>query len=299
MAKYLKEKDNTIKISYLGFEGYLEERLAKENGINFIGLKREKNRFLFFFDKKVLQSILNLKFKPDLIISTGGGHSYHILKYAKKKKIPYYLLEENVKMGLVNKLFLHSSINLFSPFKFKTRKAIHAAHPSTLINVKTAKTEYDFLFLGGSLGSDIIAKLAIKMRNMPYKNVLICGKKKEKYLKYQNKNLKILDFVELEDYYASSDIVVTRAGSSTLFELLAYNKKMIIIPSKKTRGNHQVLNAEFFQNNDLGIYFDETSVNLNTLIEISKYNFDKITLSQKKFLNTLSILPYEKIIRKA
>ena len=74
MAKYLKEKDNTIKISYLGFEGYLEERLAKENGINFIGLKREKNRFLFFFDKKVLQSILNLKFKPDLIISTGGGH---------------------------------------------------------------------------------------------------------------------------------------------------------------------------------------------------------------------------------
>lgn len=54
------------------------------------------------------------------------------------------------------------------------------------------------------------------MRNMPYKSVLICGKKKEKYLKYQNKNLKILDFVELEDYYASSDIVVTRAGSSTL-----------------------------------------------------------------------------------
>lgn len=42
-----------------------------------------------------------------------------------------------------------------------------------------------------------------------------------------------------------------------------------------------------------------TSVNLNTLIEISKYNFDKIILSQKKFLNTLSILPYEKIIRKA
>lgn len=250
-------------------------------------------------NKQVSQSILNLKLKPDLIISTGGGHSYHILKYAKKKKIPYYLIEENVKMGLVNKIFLHSSKNLFSPFKFKGKKAILAAHPSTLINIKTAKTEYDFLFLGGSLGSDIIAKLAIKMRNMPYKSVLICGKKKEKYLKYQNKNLKILGFVELEDYYASSDIVVTRAGSSTLFELLAYNKKMIIIPSKKTRGNHQVLNAEFFQNNDLGIYFDETSANLNTLIEISKYNFDKISLSQKKFLDNLSILPYEKIIRKA
>lgn len=250
-------------------------------------------------NKQVSQSILNLKLKPDLIISTGGGHSYHILKYAKKKKIPYYLIEENVKMGLVNKIFLHSSKNLFSPFKFKGKKAILAAHPSTLINIKTGKIECDFLFLGGSLGSDIIAKLAIKMRNMPYKSVLICGKKKEKYLKYQNKNLKILGFVELEDYYASSDIVVTRAGSSTLFELLAYNKKMIIIPSKKTRGNHQVLNAEFFQNNDLGIYFDETSVNLNTLIEISKYNFDKISLSQKKFLDNLSILPYEKIIRKA
>lgn len=299
MAKYLKEKDNTIKISYIGFEGYLEERLAKENEINFIGLKRDKNSFLFFLNKKVSQSILNLKLKPDLIISTGGGHSYHILKYAKKKKIPYYLIEENVKMGLVNKLFLHSAKSLFSPFKFKTKKATIAAHPSTLINIKQTKIEYDFLFLGGSLGSDIISKLAIKMRNMPYKSILICGKKKEKYLKYQNKNLKILGFVNLEDYYASSDIVITRAGSSTLFELLAYNKKMIIIPSKKTRGNHQVLNAEFFQNNDLGIYFDETSANLNTLIEISKYNFDKIITSQKKYLDNLSILPYEKIIRKA
>lgn len=299
MAKYLKEKDNTIKISYIGFEGYLEERLAKENEINFIGLKRDKNSFLFFFNKKVSQSILNLKLKPDLIISTGGGHSYHILKYAKKKKIPYYLIEENVKMGLVNKLFLHSAKSLFSPFKFKTKKAAIAAHPSTLINIKQTKIEYDFLFLGGSLGSDIISKLAIKMRNMPYKSVLICGKKKEKYLKYQNKNLKILGFVNLEDYYASSDIVITRAGSSTLFELLAYNKKMIIIPSKKTRGNHQVLNAEFFQNNDLGIYFDETSANLNTLIEISKYNFDKIITSQKKYLDNLSILLYEKIIKKA
>lgn len=133
-------------------------------------------------NKQVSQSILNLKLKPDLIISTGGGHSYHILKYAKKKKIPYYLIEENVKMGLVNKIFLHSSKNLFSPFKFKGKKAILAAHPSTLINIKTGKIECDFLFLGGSLGSDIIAKLAIKMRNMPYKSVLICGKKKKNIL---------------------------------------------------------------------------------------------------------------------
>lgn len=131
---------------------------------------------------------------------------------------------------------------------------------------------------------------------MPYKSLLICGRKKEKYLKYQNKNLEIKGFENLENYYNKADIIITRAGSSTLFELLKLNKKMIIIPSKKTRGNHQVINAEFFSNNNLAIYLDEKSANINNLLEIAKYDFENIIKAQNKYLNSLSLIPYEQII---
>lgn len=288
--------DNTLSFSYFGFNGFLEEEIAKKNNIKFIGIDRTKNRFKFYLKNDCIKEIKELKIKPDVIISTGGGHSYHILKYAKKNQIPYYLIEENVVMGLTNKLFYRKSQGLFSPFKFRGKKYINAAHPSSLITNKDIKIEYDFLFLGGSLGSDIISKLAIKMRNMPYKSLLICGRKKDKYIKYQNKNLHVEGFVNLEEYYNKSDIVVSRAGASTLFEMLTCNKKMIIIPSKKTRGNHQVLNAEFFKNNNLGIYLDEKSASVNCLLEISKYSFTDIIKSQKKYLEQLSYKPYEIII---
>ena len=290
------EKNPEIKFSYIGFKGYLEEKLASENNIKFIGLEKKNNRFLFYLDNNIMISISKLINNVDAVISSGGGHSFHILKYAKRKKIPFYLIEENIKMGWVNCLFFHKAKKLYSPFRFKGKNYLQALHPSCLIKAKADSIQYDFLFLGGSLGSDIIARLAIKMRHMPYKSLLICGRKKEKYLKYQNKNLEIKGFENLENYYNKADIIITRAGSSTLFELLKLNKKMIIIPSKKTRGNHQVINAEFFSNNNLAIYLDEKSANINNLLEIAKYNFENIIKAQNKYLNSLSLIPYEQII---
>ena len=52
MAKYLKEKDNTIKISYLGFEGYLEERLAKKMELILLALNERKIDFYSSLIKK-------------------------------------------------------------------------------------------------------------------------------------------------------------------------------------------------------------------------------------------------------
>lgn len=103
------EKHPEINFSYIGFKGYLEERLASENNIKFIGLEKKNNRFLFYLDNNIMISISKLINNVDAVISSGGGHSFHILKYAKRKKIPFYLIEENIKMGWVNCLFFHKA----------------------------------------------------------------------------------------------------------------------------------------------------------------------------------------------
>ena len=298
LEDYLKTKDDSLSFTYIGFKGYLEEKIAKENNIDFIPVIRKKGKYSFYFDSNIYKSICKLNLNFDALITTGGGHSFHILKYCKNNKIPYYIIEENTKMGLVNWLYSFKAQTIYSPFNFKRKNYLKAIHPSALVIKKELPLKYDYLFLGGSLGSDPIAKIAIKMRNMPYKSALLCGNKYDKYKKYQNKNLDVLPYQKLDDLYDMSDLVITRAGASTLFELLAKKKKMIIIPSKKTRGNHQVLNAIYFQENDLAYYLDEKDVSIDNIIELSKQSFSLIFKAQEKFILSLPINPYEEIIKR-
>lgn len=300
LIEYFKDKYD-FEPYYLGFKGYIEEKIVPKN-INFLSFSRPKNKYKFILSKKLYENI-NKKLndiKIDIVISTGGGHSYHGLLYAKKKKIPYYLIEENMVIGSVNKLFLRKSKKVFSVFNIKNnKKYCHSLNPSALVNKENLPQKYDFLFVGGSLGSDIIANTAIKMRKLPYQSLLVAGNKYEKYKKYENDNLKVLKYVDTIKAFSESDIIITRCGSSTLFELLALNKKMIMIPSNKTKKNHQVLNAKEFSKLNLGIYINEKSLDVDTIINLKKYDFDSILDSQKEYLKNVGMENYEKYIFKS
>lgn len=299
LKEYYESKYSNLEFYYLGFNGYLEEKIISKTNIKFLSLNRKKSKLAFYLSSDILTQI-DLKLHDlniDVVISCGGGHSFHIIKYAKKKKIPYYLIEENIVMGFVNKYGLSKCKKLYSPFTFKHKKYQKAINPSCYINKykkENIKEEYDFLFIGGSLGSDVISNLAIKMRNMPYKSCLICGNKYDKYKKYQTKNLEILPYQDLFSYYNKSKTVVTRSGSSTLFELISLNKKIIMIPSLKTRSNHQVLNALFFKDNNLALYLDEHDISVKNLLDINMIELKSDSINN--YLNSLSYAPYDEII---
>lgn len=299
LKEYYESKYENLEFYYLGFSGYLEEKIVSKTNIKFLSLKRKSNRLGFYLSRDILTQI-DLKLHDlniDVVISTGGGHSFHIIKYVKSKKIPYYLIEENIVLGFVNKYGLNKCKKLYSPFKYKHKKYQKAINPSCYINKYkniNEKEEYDFLFIGGSLGSDIISNLAIKMRNLPYKCCLICGNKYEKYKKYKNNNLDILPYQNLIEYYNKSKTVVTRAGSSTLFELISLNKKIIMIPSLKTRKNHQVLNALYFKDNNLALYLDEHDISVKNLLEINQLYIKPDSINN--YLDTLDFKPYDEII---
>lgn len=297
LIEYLKDK-HSFNAYYLGFKGYIEEKIVGTKAF-FIGFNRPKNKYKFILNKKLYKEITKKleEINIDIVISTGGGHSYHGLKYAKKKKIPYYLIEENVVLGSVNKLFARKSECIFTPFDLKNnKKYVKAINPSFLIKRLDLTKKYDFLFVGGSLGSNVISNICIKMRKLPYRTLLIAGNKYEKYKKLENDNLKIVKYADTEKEFSSSEIIITRCGSSTLFELLALNKKMIMVPSNKTKGNHQVLNAKEFAKLNLGIYINEKSLDIDTILNIKNYDFTNILQSQREYLLNTGIENYERYI---
>jgi UDP-N-acetylglucosamine--N-acetylmuramyl-(pentapeptide) pyrophosphoryl-undecaprenol N-acetylglucosamine transferase len=115
VAEQLKKRSDVEGIIYLGVQGHIEEKLAKENGIDFVGLKviglpRKISPKLFTFPwhlSKAVWQARNIikKFKPTAVLGTGGYAAAPALIVAVLKKIPIILHEPDSNPGLVNKAF--------------------------------------------------------------------------------------------------------------------------------------------------------------------------------------------------
>ena len=291
----LKDKLKNNTYYYVGFKGSLEEELVKD--IPFFGLSKPNGKFNFFRYKNyndVLKSYLN-NLKIDAVISSGGKHSYPMCEYARKFKLPLYLIEENSKMGLLNILYKRYAKEVFVSFPYKN-KYIYAINPTTFFDVSHPKKEFDITFVGGSLGSDVISKIALELRNSKLKIALVCGKKEKKLSKYNSENFKVFGYTNSIELFEKSNLVVTRGGSSTIFELLKINIPFVIIPARKTKRHHQEYNALFFQKENLAIYLDERKVTGNDILKIYQMDFKKMLESQKLFLERFDTDIYEKTI---
>lgn len=115
VAEQLKKRSDVEGIIYLGVQGHIEEKLAKENGLDFVGLKviglpRKISPNLFVFpwqlSKAVWQTLKVIKkFKPTAVLGTGGYAAAPALSAAVLKKIPIIIHEPDSNPGLVNKAF--------------------------------------------------------------------------------------------------------------------------------------------------------------------------------------------------
>jgi UDP-N-acetylglucosamine--N-acetylmuramyl-(pentapeptide) pyrophosphoryl-undecaprenol N-acetylglucosamine transferase len=106
------------------------------------------------------------------------------------------------------------------------------------------------LVLGGSLGARRINQLIEKeIQNFLSQGVQIiwqCGKLYfEDYKKYNQPNIKVVDFIERMDFvYAAADVIISRAGASSVSELCIVGKPVIFIPSPNVAEDHQTKNAQ-------------------------------------------------------
>ena len=315
----LIEELKNYKIYYLGSNG-MEKELVKSNPnityieIPIVKLKRSLSPSNLLLPFKLINAINKSKsilkdIKPDLIFSKGGYVSLPPCFAGHSLSIPIITHESDLSIGLANKLIAKKAKYLCCSFKSTAEKygknALHTGSPvrnkikngNKDIIIKRHKINSNkpvILVVGGSLGAQKINETIwnnLKQLTQNYTIIHIVGKNKTNK-EANSPNYHQIEFAnDIENYFACADIVISRAGSNTIFELLTINKPMLLIPlpkSKHSRGD-QVDNAKYFEENKLAkiIYQDDLNItNLNKEITHLLKNKSQIIATMQNYKNS-------------
>ncbi|MEN2488039.1 undecaprenyldiphospho-muramoylpentapeptide beta-N-acetylglucosaminyltransferase [Flavobacterium sp. B11] len=259
-----KDKMEMQKVPQAGYE---------IKGLWIAGLQRKLTLQNLMFPLKLASSLLESKriikkFKPNVVIGTGGFASGPLLQAAGSAGIPTVVQEQNSYPGITNKLLSKKANAICVAYQnlerfFPKEKIVLTGNPvrQDLIDIESKRDEaiafYDLdpnkktlLVLGGSLGARRINQLIEKeLQNFLSQDVQViwqCGKLYfEEYKKYNQPNVKVVDFIERMDFvYAASDVIISRAGASSVSELCIVGKPVIFIPSPNVAEDHQTKNAQ-------------------------------------------------------
>lgn len=272
MISYIKQKNPNIRIIFFAtLKDKRFEVLTNNQDIDQIyyfdvlGIPKNliKLSKAFFKNMKSLKEISKVIVKEKIMLGVGmGGYISGIaLNECSKLKIPIVIHEQNSVIGLANKLILKKADIIFTSF-MNTNIPSKYNHKVKWIGnprydvVKNAvvsqfQSQNHILITSGSLGSKTINDLAIDFLNSDYSKkyttTLITGKKYyEDVISRVHKgyHYQIKPFSQnlIEELNLAS-MVISRAGSSTLFEILALKKPALIIPSPNVTKNHQYFNA--------------------------------------------------------
>jgi len=289
------ENLKNCKIYYFGSDGMEKNILSKYKNITFVEIPSVK--FIRSFTLKNLKIPFKLiksisycrkkleEIKPNLIFSKGGYVSIPVALAGSKLGINILTHESDLSIGLANKIIARKSKHICCSFKETAskygknsiftgspiRKKILQGNKSIIIKRHNIKENKPIItIVGGSLGAQAINEIIwnnIEKLTNKYNIIHIVGKGKLKK-EYNNKSSYIqIEFADdIENYFKASDLVITRAGSNTIFELLAIQKPMILIPlPKKSSRGDQLLNAEIFKKQKFAKVILQENLDINTL----------------------------------
>jgi UDP-N-acetylglucosamine--N-acetylmuramyl-(pentapeptide) pyrophosphoryl-undecaprenol N-acetylglucosamine transferase len=237
----------------------------------------------------IIKSIYYLrKRKIDILISTGGYMSLPLCLASKILNIKIFLFEPNMVLGRSNKFFIKSCEKIFcysdkiknfpNKFTYKInvipallRKKFYEIEKAENINEKI-----NLLVIGGSQGAKIfdkliqnsIIKLSQKYNLKIYQQTnLINFENLKKFYKDNNIDYELFDFNEdISALMSKTNICLTRAGASTLAELVFLNIPFVTIPLPTSKDNHQFENALFYNQIGCNWILNQNEINDETII---------------------------------
>ena len=303
VAEALRKFYPNIEILFVGSDYGPERELVTKAGINFIGLpvrgfigrglKSLTASFIMF--GAIKKSIKIIKdFKPDLAMGFGSYASFAPLLAAKICKIPTALHEQNAVMGmsnkllgkLVNKVFLSMPIEFPVSIKgiklFSTEKCILIGNLVRSAISGIGENEHDFttkklLVLGGSQGAKSLNDFIVKnIDNLDSQGITILhqtGIKDFDRVKaaYEAKGINtqnLMPFiVDMPKVYDMADLVLCRAGASTVTELAAVGKGAIFVPFPYATHDHQNYNARLLADIGAAKVYQEKDIDSENLIQ--------------------------------
>ena len=323
IANELKSRFPDAEILFVGASNKMEMQKVPQSGYPIKGLWIAGIQRKFTFDNalfpiKLLDSLLKSRtiirhFKPDVVIGTGGFASGPLLRVAGISGIPTVLQEQNSFPGITNKWLSKKASKICVAYEnlekfFPKNKIVLTENPvrQDLVNFtqkraeglaffKLDATKKTILVLGGSLGARRINQLIAKeLLNFSSQNVQLiwqCGKLYfDEYSHFNEKeNVQVLPFIDRMDLaYASADVIISRAGASSVSELCLVGKPTLFIPSPNVAEDHQTKNANAIVDKEGALLVKESALDTQFTTTINSLLNDE-ELQKKLSQNMLQL----------
>lgn len=305
IANELKQRIPEAEILFVGAKDRMEMQKVPQagypiEGLWIAGIQRKLTFQNLLFPLKFICSMLKSRqiikrFRPDAVIGTGGFASGAVVKVAAQMGIPTFIQEQNSYAGITNKMLAKQAKKICVAYDdmekfFPKEKIVKTGNPirEGLLHVQQHLPQAleafalnpdkkTLLVLGGSLGARRINQLVEEhlplFAELGVQVLWQCGKLYyDEYKKYDSQQVKVYAFIDrMEWAYALADVIISRAGASSVSELCVVGKPVIFIPSPNVAEDHQTKNAQAIANkqaaillreNELGTLFADTFTNL-------------------------------------
>ena len=283
IATAIKAKRPEAQILFVGAEGRMEMQRVPAAGYEIKGLPVRGLIRPLWSPKNIgvaldyLKSIRMVKsivkdFKPDVAVGVGGYASGATLDAAAKMGIPCLIQEQNSYAGVTNKHLASKARKICVAYEgmerfFPADKIMITGNPvrQNLIETKMSREEAvtsfgldpkkkTILFVGGSLGARTVNESILRrldvIRKSEVQIIWQTGKFYSAKIKAQLenaepvKNLVVTDFIsDMGTAYKAADLIISRAGASSISEFCLIGKPVILVPSPNVAEDHQTKNA--------------------------------------------------------
>ncbi len=297
IAGALKAVCPETEILFVGADGRMEMEKVPAAGYRIVGLpisglQRKLTLANLALPFKVLKSISMAKkvvreFKPDIAVGVGGYASAPLLYAAQRLKVPTLIQEQNGFAGLTNKILGKKAGSICVAYEgmerfFPAERIVLTGNPIRS-NIKPspreASQQKNLLIIGGSLGAGTINAA---MKNWiadgcpggeDVKVLWQCGRYykagvDEFMAEHPCSNITHTDFIaSMDEAYAAADLVISRAGASSVSELCAMHKATIFVPSPNVAEDHQTCNAMALVRKDAAVLVKDAEAGERLLAE--------------------------------
>jgi UDP-N-acetylglucosamine--N-acetylmuramyl-(pentapeptide) pyrophosphoryl-undecaprenol N-acetylglucosamine transferase len=279
IANALKQRVPDADFLFVGAEGRMEMEKVPAAGYKIVGLwisglQRKLTWSNLSFPFKVLSSIMRAKkilreFRPDAVIGTGGYASGPMLRVASRAGVATLIQEQNSYPGITNRVLAARVNRICVAYQgmekyFPKEKIIFTGnpvrqdilslqgkHPRAMEFFALNANKKTLLVIGGSLGARTINQsMAAGVKDIVNAGYQVIWQTGKPFLSEAKKATEELEGVFVSDFitkmdlaYAAADLVVSRAGASSVSELCLVAKACILVPSPNVAEDHQTKNA--------------------------------------------------------
>ncbi|MBF0099295.1 MAG: undecaprenyldiphospho-muramoylpentapeptide beta-N-acetylglucosaminyltransferase, partial [Desulfobacterales bacterium] len=310
IAQAFQQKNPMNKILFVGTGRPVEVKVLSASGFSYekisaLGIKGKslyhKIRAIGVIPKGIWEAIRILRtFKPDVVLGVGGYSSAPVILAAKFLGIRTAIHEQNVLAGITNRLLAHIVDRVYLSFentRIQCRKhkfcltgnpvrqsiitAAEAIEKTKINLMAEGKWPFTVVILGGSQGAHSLNRVVVDSLQLVTKNQMVhwihqTGEQDESWVQQAYSEMGVSSeiksfFNNMGELYGKADLIIARAGATTVAEISAVRKPAIFIPYPHAADNHQIYNVAGLV--DLGVaeMIQESEINAERLSEKMMY----------------------------